>query len=184
MKSKIILSMIAAFMLTTFTAFGAGITFGSAGALKDTKLTNTKMLTYAMQDEYLAKAEYDKIISTLKAGRPFTNIIKSETTHISWLTDLFKTYKIAIPKNTASKYVTVPKTLTEAYKAGVAAEKSNIAMYDKFLKQKNLPSDIAVVFKNLKNASVNHLKSFNNALAGGIEFGQGSGNGSGSGNNN
>ena len=62
MKSKIVLSMIAAFMLTTFTAFGAGITFGSAGALKDTKLTNTEMLTYAIQDEYLAKAEYDKII--------------------------------------------------------------------------------------------------------------------------
>lgn len=182
MKTRIILSMVTVLIITTYTALAAGITFGSAGALKDNILSNTKMLTYAIQDEYLAKGEYDKIISSLKAARPFTNIIKSEATHISWLNDLFKTYKIQVPKNTADKYITIPKTLTDAYKAGVTAEKNNITMYEKFLKQKNLPVDIKTVFTNLKNASVNHLKSFTNALAGDEEFSQASKNGADNGN--
>ena len=40
------------------------------------------MLTYAIQDEYLALAEYELIIEKYGSMRPFSNIINSEKTHI------------------------------------------------------------------------------------------------------
>ena len=47
--------------------------YGSAGALEDENMTLADMLTYAIQDEYLARAEYELIISEYGNVRPFTN---------------------------------------------------------------------------------------------------------------
>ena len=65
------------------------------------------MLTYAIQDEYLAKAEYAKITEALGNVRPFANIINAEQTHIVALENLLKTYGIAVPVNDAAGYATV-----------------------------------------------------------------------------
>jgi len=143
------------------TAFAADIEFGSGAATEDKTYTLTEMLTYAIQDEYLAHAEYEAIIRTFGAQRPFTNIIKSEETHIARLEPLFTAYGVTKPVNTADSYTVVPATLLEAMETGVTAEIHNIAMYEKFLSQ-DLPDDVRLVFTALKNASENHLKAFEN----------------------
>ena len=137
--------------------------YGSQGALDDNSLTLADMLTYAIQDEYLARAEYDKILSDNGSIRPFTNIVRAEETHIDALLPLFDLYGIAAPADEGASRAVSVNSLTEAYQAGVNAEVNNIAMYETFLEQ-NLPSDVRTVFESLMNASENHLRAFQNRL--------------------
>ena len=64
---------------------------------------------------------------------------------------------ILIPEDRSAEYTVVPASLQEAYETGVTAEVHNIAMYESFLKQENLPEDIKLVFEELKKASESHL---------------------------
>ena len=139
------------------------LAFGASAAKEDNNLTNEKMLTYAMQDEYLAKKEYELIMDKYGEQKPFSNIIEAEKTHISQLTELFNTYKITIPEDNSKSYAILPKNLEDAYKTGVTAEIDNIAMYDKFLKEE-LPQDIKDTFISLRDASKKHLAAFQNKI--------------------
>jgi hypothetical protein len=133
--------------------------YGSQGALSDKAPDVPKMLTYALQDEYLARAQYESIIKALGNVQPFSNIIRAESMHISELQPLFAPYGASLPEDESQKYITSPADLTEAAKTGVQAEESNIAMYELFLRQQ-LPSDVRAVFEMLKNASERHKTSF------------------------
>lgn len=133
--------------------------YGSQGALKDDNLTYEKMLRYAMEDEFLARSEYEAVIKKYGQVMPFTNIINAEKSHISSLRTLFSKYNYTPPEDTSNEHIVMPQSLNEAYKTGVNAEISNIAMYDKFMKQE-LPDDIKQVFSSLRDASKNHLNAF------------------------
>lgn len=133
--------------------------YGSSAALNDDDYTLEEMLTYAIEDEYTARAEYEVIMDKYGAIRPFTNISRAESEHISLLTPLFAEYGLTVPENEAASHVTVPATLNESYAAGVEAEVKNIAMYERFLDE-NLPDDVRTVFENLQAASENHLQAF------------------------
>lgn len=159
----IMIIVVTVFSLTTI-ASAAVSDYGSSGAKVKSSYSNEEMLKYAIQDEYLALAEYEKIISTFGVQTPFTNIIKAENNHISLLKPLFEKYGVSIPENTAKNLVIIPDSMVNALKIGVQAEIDNIAMYDKFLKQ-NLPSDIKDIFTYLKNASQNHLKAFERGVS-------------------
>ena len=137
--------------------------YGSAGALSDDDLSLADMLTYALQDEYLAHAEYAYIIDAYGSARPFSNIIAAEETHISQLLPLFSVYGIQPPADNGAAYVAAVGSLTEAYQAGEQAEINNIAMYDAFLAQ-DLPADVRIVFESLRAASESHLSAFRNHL--------------------
>jgi hypothetical protein len=130
----------------------------------------------AINDEYKARAIYQKVIDKFGAVRPFSNIIKAEETHIGELMPLFKKYGIAVPKDEWYNKVPAFVTQREACAAGVNAEIDNVKMYDGFLtfvKEK----DIVDVFKRLRNASQdNHLPAFQRC-AGGTGQGQGRGKG-------
>lgn len=139
------------------------VSFGSKGAKSDNNLTNEEMLKYAIEDEYLARREYEIIMDKYGEQKPFSNIIKAEETHIALLKELFKQYNITIPEDNSKEYEVLPNTLTESYKAGESAEIENIAMYDRFLKE-NIPDDIKQVFIELRDASKNHLNAFQNKL--------------------
>ncbi len=132
---------------------------GAIGALQDKEFTLNEMLEYAIEDEYLAQTEYDLIMKEFNVTRPFSNIIKSEGTHISLLEPLFDKYNVVIPNKDWESLLEVPSSLNEAYEVGVEAEIKNIAMYELFLKQ-DLPDDVRIVFERLKSASENHLRSF------------------------
>ena len=131
---------------------------GASAAKADSNLTVEEMLTYAIQDEYLAQAEYDYIIDTFGSIKPFSNIINAETNHIALLTPLLTKYA-TVPTNTAASVIPKPATVEEALARGVQAEIANIAMYDSFL-AKELPDDVKTVFTELKAASENHLAAF------------------------
>ncbi len=137
--------------------------YGAAGALSDDDLTLVDMLTYSLQDEYLAHAEYSYIIGAYGSIRPFTNIIRAEETHIEALLPLFEAYGITAPEDDAASRIAKVASLTEAYEAGVEAEIDNIAMYEAFLSE-DLPADVREVFESLMRASESHLKAFENKL--------------------
>ncbi|MCF8008980.1 MAG: DUF2202 domain-containing protein [Halanaerobiales bacterium] len=147
--------------------------YGAQGVKdQDDSYTLKDMLIYAIQDEYLAKTEYEMIINQFGNQNPFSNIIKAEEYHISLLIPLFEKYKINIPEDTSKKYVIIPEDINSALKIGVEAEIDNIKMYDLFLEQE-LPQDIKEIFEILKRGSENHLKAFNNGLNRNMGRGQG-----------
>jgi len=141
----------------------ADLGYGAIGAFSNESMTIEQMLNYALQDEYLARAEYDYIINEMDATTPFTNIIKAEEMHISLLIPLFETYGYTTPTDTSSSHLIIPTSLTQAYETGVQAEIDNIAMYEKFL-QLDLPDDVREVFTELRDGSVSHLAAFQRKL--------------------
>ncbi|QHT48099.1 DUF2202 domain-containing protein [Bacillus sp. SB49] len=138
--------------------------YGAVGALNAATLTIPQMLTYALQDEYLAQARYADIINKFGSIRTFVQIKEAEMRHIYALWQLFDRYQIPLPEDTSASLVTTPETIKAAYAAGVQGEIDNIAMYEKFLTFQ-LPPDIRIVFNSLRNASVNHLSAFERGLA-------------------
>jgi hypothetical protein len=137
--------------------------YGSFGALEDPEFTIEEMLTYAIQDEYLAKTEYELIVQEFEIAQPFTNIIRSEETHIQLLLPLFDAYAIDVTANTAENHIVLPETLKEVFEIAVQAEINNIAMYDLFLRE-DLPEDLRTSFVFLRDASESHLAAFQNNL--------------------
>jgi hypothetical protein len=120
--------------------------------------TLESILTFALLDEYLAKATYEKIIEVYGDIRPFNRIVLAEQRHIDLLLPLFETYGITLPTFDASDII-VPESISSALGAGVEAEKANILMYENFLSQ-DLPEDVRFVFEALKTASQKHLSAF------------------------
>lgn len=138
--------------------------FGAAGALSATTLSLPQMLTYAIQDEYLAQARYDNILANFGNIRTFAQIKAAELRHISALLPLFERYQVPLPPNNAQSFVTTPESIKAAYAAGVQGEIDNIAMYNRFLTV-TIPNDARIVFTQLRNASMNHLAAFKRGLA-------------------
>jgi len=144
-------------------AFAEGTSYGAKGALEDSTLTVEEMMKYAIQDEYLARREYEEIMKVYGEIRPFSNIIRSEVEHIEMLNDLYRDFNISVPEDNSEDYILIPGSLKEALETGVQAEIDNIAMYEKFLAE-DLPDDVRDVFERLMRASENHLRAFQNNL--------------------
>lgn len=133
--------------------------YGAKGALNDKNLTINDMLTYAVQDEYLAHGEYVAVIEKFGKQRPYINIVKSEETHLSYLEEVYLSFNMEFPEDTSADHIVVPTDLLEAAKLGVQAEIDNIAMYELFMTF-DLPDNVYEVFYVLKSGSENHLKAF------------------------
>jgi len=151
--------------------------YGHWGALDSSGYGLQQALIYAIQDEHLARAEYQYVNRKFNDPPPFRGIVRSEGMHISALENLFRQQGWPIPPNEASKYIIEVNTLREAYEVGVIAEIDNIAMYNKFLDRSDLPSSFRNVFTNLRDASVNHQDAFQRHLDGGGGGGGGRGGG-------
>lgn len=137
--------------------------YGAAGASADKELSMEKMLVYAIQDEYLARGEYEYVLNKFGDQRPFSNIIKSEEQHIAELKVLFEKYKLAVPEDTSKNHLVPASTVEEALGIGVQAEIDNIVMYNSFL-SKDLPDDVKSTFNFLMSGSENHLEAFQKNL--------------------
>ncbi len=143
--------------LTAFMT--ASAQYGASMVQENQPYTLPQILTYAIEDEYLAKARYIIDIEKFGGLRPFTRIAQAEQRHISLLEPLLVKYKVPIPVDNAAQYIVVPNTLLAAMKAGVAGERDNMRMYDIFLKQQ-LPEDVRLAFTLLRRAAENHLRTF------------------------
>lgn len=138
-------------------------------------------LVAALNDEYTAKATYQKVLDTFGDVRPFSNIINAEQTHINLLLPLFEKYGVPVPEE--NQYAAAPEfaTLQDALQAGIDAEIANANLYNELLANVK-EADIIAVFTRLRDASQeNHLPAFERALDGGNQNGNG-GNGNGNGN--
>ncbi|MBM7660141.1 rubrerythrin [Bacillus mesophilus] len=138
--------------------------FGAKAALSATAFALPQMLTYALQDEYLAQARYDDILSSFGNIRTFSRIKEAELRHINALLPLFYRYQVPIPEDTSQSFITTPESIKAAYAAGVQGEIDNISMYERFLSL-SIPDDVRFVFSQLRNASLNHLSAFERGLA-------------------
>jgi hypothetical protein len=158
-------------LLVTLVGFGLVMTTVNASSIYDSEVRSfeltsdveyslEEMLNYAIQDEYLAQAEYELIIAEFGEIRPFINIVEAEQTHIDLLVPLFAAYNMDLPSNNADEIAVLPESISSALATGIEAEEMNIAMYKQFLSQDNLPDDVRSVFENLMNASENHLRAF------------------------
>ena len=133
------------------------VNLGAESALADDELTLEEMLTYALEDEYLAQAEYQAIINTYGEVRPFINLLDAEAYHAEMLLPLFSTYDIPAVTPISVDDITVADTLTAAIATSIETEKANIAMYEKFLATGILPADVQTAFEYLLAASNRHL---------------------------
>jgi hypothetical protein len=147
-----------------FTALVASDEIGAKAAKNNPEPSMEEMLRYAIQDEYLARAEYYEVIDRLGSVRPFSNIVKAEETHVGMLVPLFEKYGLMVPDDTYASHVVVPDDLKTALQIGLQAEIDNIAMYESFL-DRDLPDDVRAAFQKLKDASENHLRAFRNGLS-------------------
>lgn len=137
---------------------------GACAAIQDEALDLNQMLTYSLQDEYLAHHEYDVLINEKGYGKPFTNIILAEQTHIEALLPLFDWYVVeSVDPISLESFAVIPETLQAALQIGVDAEILNIHMYELFLEH-DIPQDVKDVFVRLKDASINHLNAFERNL--------------------
>lgn len=144
--------------------------YGASGAAAAaSSWTVEQMLRYAVEDEYLARAEYVAVMRKFGTARPFSNIKEAEDQHVAWLAELYSARGLPLPADGAASIVPVPASLQEAYRIGEKAEIDNIAMYESFLRSVQLAGaenkDVKAVFERLKRASENHLRAFRNQLA-------------------
>ena len=146
---------------------GHGAAYGSAAVVAGKTYKLADMLTYAIEDEYAARAEYAAIMAKFGEQRPFSNIMRAEQTHIARLTPLFAAHGVALPKDNAAQHVVVPATLAEAFKIGVDAEIKNIAMYEEFLRadvdidlMKCKFVDVQVVFHKMEQRTLSAAYQF------------------------
>lgn len=138
--------------------------YGAKGALNAATLTLPQMLTYALQDEYLAQARYNNILGNFGYIRTFAQIKNAELRHINALLPLFDRYQVQLPEDVSQFFVTTPNIIKAAYAEGVQGEIDNISMYERFLSLA-IPNDVRAVFTQLRNASLNHLAAFERGLA-------------------
>lgn len=118
-----------------------------------------QMLVLAIEDEYLAKATYTKLLELFPEEEKLTRLINAEQNHIEALLPLFETYNIAVPTDNHGSLVLSFETFQQAAVAIADAELTNISMYQHFLKQSNTPEDIKVVFGYLLAGSMRHLQA-------------------------
>lgn len=127
----------------------------------------TQALRIAVYDEYRAYETYNAVVSTFDAGTPFTNIMQSELRHFQSLIELCEKYEVPVPINDLKNQITLPKTLHECYELGVAAELSNVAMYDHLLMYVQDYPDVQDAFFKFQAASYNnHVPAFREKVSG------------------
>ncbi len=139
------------------------------------------ILNEAIQDEYKARALYQKVIEKFGEVRPFSNIVEAENRHIQALLPLFELYGLPIPPDEWAAKVEVPATLLEACQQGVEAEIENMEMYSRLLEQSEGFPEVQMVLRELQRASKeNHLPAFRRCVdRGGLPGSGGGRSGSG-----
>lgn len=142
---------------------GSNNVYGAKAAKVDNDLTLQEILTYAIEDEYLARASYALVIEKFGEQTPFIDIVKAEGIHINAVKLLFPRYDLPVPADTSKNHIKAPTSIKESLEMAEQIEIDNVAMYEKFLKQ-DIPNDVREIFLGLKSASQEHLKAFQSAL--------------------
>jgi hypothetical protein len=115
-------------------------------------------------DEQHAYAVYGGVIDQFGAVRPFVNIQRSETQHITAWETLLARYGIAIPEAPAFDLPAFA-SLSEACAIGAEAEVANFDLYDTMLAAFEPYPDLSYVVQALRDASeFSHLPAFERCI--------------------
>ena len=159
-----------AIFLASTLAINAG---SSSYAATTLTLDQKKQLQYLVEEEKLARDVYNYFAANVTSQK-FSNIAKSEQTHMTYIANLLKTYKVYNPAATTkpgvfrntdlqklyNDLISSGKTsITAAFSAGVTIEQTDIADLQKDL-QSNMPADIQAALESLLRGSQNHLAAF------------------------
>jgi rubrerythrin len=124
-----------------------------------------KMVLEALNDEYKARAFYRQVIKTFGPVRPFSNIVEAEDSHARALERLCARYEIPLPTDEWDRTLQPPSSILEACRLGVEGEIENIAMYERFLGETDVP-DVRALFQRLQARSREaHLPAFERCVA-------------------
>ena len=127
-------------------------------------------LVFMYQEEKVARDVYN-VMYAKWGNRVFTNIAKSEQSHMDAVKAILEKYSLEIPSDTAGTFelkvlqdlyddliVNGNESSNEAMKVGVLVEETDIA--DLIERMVDAPDDIEIVYQNLLNGSYNHLNAF------------------------
>ena len=146
--------------MTTLLVIVSLISISAAAFAEQLDAETQQALIEALNDEYKAKALYQKVLEKFGDVRPFANVIRAEETHIQELLPLFQKYGVEAPEDNWAEKVPEFESLQAACEAGVKAEIENAAMYDEFFSFVQ-EGDIRDTFTLLRDASQDkHLPAF------------------------
>lgn len=114
----------------------------------------------ALDDERGAEAFYDAVNQQFGPTAPFARIERAEQRHAAALERLLVAHQVSVPPAPPAGAPVKHDSIAAACRAGVEAEKKNIALYTE-LEKAALPEDVKCVFEHLRTASQErHLPAF------------------------
>lgn len=146
----------------------------ATAATPTTLTTSQKILMRDLAEEEKLARDVYTYFSTKVTTRKFTNIARSEQTHMNYMATLLTKYKQWNPttnrkpgvfynKDIQALYTSLTAEgaagLVQAYGVGVKIEELDIGSIEDLLAQ-NLPVDVMAVLELLLAASYNHLEAF------------------------
>jgi hypothetical protein len=167
-KTKVSITM-------TIVLFGTITLVPGAFAASPTYLTTTQKaeMKYLIEEEKLARDVYTYLAKTVTT-RKFSNIARSEQTHMDYMKALLTKYKLSNPTSGKAAGVFVNKDIQALYNSltvegsagllqavgvGVKIENVDIATL-KGLLAKPLPVDVKAALSLMLAASYNHLEAY------------------------
>lgn len=155
-------------------------------------------LKAALQDEQRAFAFYSAVNKRFQDPIPFVNIEQAEAAHAQAVARQMRIAGLEVPANPYLrrpneslaawyKRLNVPNTLEQAKVMAAQIERSNVLLYDRYLADESLPSNVRNLFQRLRQVSQErHLPAFlgdcpTTCPLGGRGTGQGMGTGFGQG---
>jgi len=141
---------------------GGGCGGGGSGTVPLSEYEK-QSLYVAIDEEYKAKAIYQKVVYTFGSIEPFSWIIRDEQCHVNWVANLLTRYGLPVPPDNWSGNIALEfASKQQACEIGAQAEFDNAAVYDTMI-PKVSHDDIASVFARLRDVSrYRHLPAFQN----------------------
>ena len=161
--------------LVTAALVGALALAPAANAVVPTTLTTAQkaQLKFLVEEEKMARDIY-LYLATKTTTRKFSNIARSEQTHMNYMATLLTKYKLWNPTTNRKAGVFYNQDIqklyntliaegavgiVEAYGVGVKVEEVDIASLDELLVNP-MPADVRATLDLLLAASYNHLEAF------------------------
>ena len=161
--------------VVTTALLGSLVLASGASAAVPTRPTASQkaQLQYLVEEEKLARDVYTYFANNVTSQK-FSNILKSEQTHMDAVAAVLKTYNFYNPAAVRAPGVFRDATLQKLYNdliakgsvspaaaigVGVAIEELDIKDLKKMLTSK-MPADMKLMMENLLKASYNHLAAF------------------------
>jgi hypothetical protein len=168
-RKKISIAVVAALFVALALAPGA-----SAAVTARPTTAQKLQLQYLVEEEKLARDVYAYLAANVTSQK-FSNIMKSEQTHMDNVAVILKKYNFFNPTLTRAAGVFRDQELqalyneltekgsasvAEAFAVGIAIEELDISDLKKMLKATSMPADMRDMMERLLKASYNHLAAF------------------------